>query len=131
LTTLGTERRLSSPTAPEETPIMDQPKPMQAQIKIDIDAKEAEGIYSNLAFLHLSPSEFILDFARIMPGPPRAKVHSRIVLTPQAAKSVLRLLEHNVKKYEQQHGEIKLAAQSPSHNPIGFQTNDPSAPPTD
>ena len=46
------------------------------QIKVDIDAKDVEGIYSNLAFLHLSPSEFILDFARLMPGPPAAKVHS-------------------------------------------------------
>lgn len=107
---------------------MNQPNPVQAQIKVDLDAKDAEGVYSNLAFLHLSPSEFILDFARIMPGPPRAKVHSRIILTPQAAKSVLKLLEQNVQKYEKEHGEIRLPGTGSAQNPIGFQ---PAGAPTE
>ncbi len=89
------------------------------QIKVDIDPKEVEGTYSNLAFCHLSPSEFILDFARLMPGPPQAKVHARIILTPQAAKAVSRLLEENVRRYEKQHGEIHLPGGG-SSNPIGF-----------
>jgi len=79
-----------------------------SQIKVDIDPHVIEGTYSNLAFCHLSPSEFILDFARLMPGPPQAKVHSRIILTPQAAKAVTRLLQDNLNRYEDQHGEIKM-----------------------
>jgi len=97
-----------------------QPGPINTQIKIDLEPSEAEGIYSNLAFLHLSASEFILDFARLMPGPPRAKVHSRIILTPQAAKAVARLLEENVKRYEVQHGEIRLPGTGNAGGPIGF-----------
>lgn len=91
-----------------------------SQIQLDIDPASADGIYSNLAFLHLSPSEFVLDFARIMPGTPRAKIHSRIILTPQAAKAVQRLLLENVKRFEAQHGEIKGNATGSQH-PIGFQ----------
>lgn len=91
-----------------------------SQIQIDIDPAHADGTYSNLAFLHLSASEFILDFARIMPGAPRAKIHSRIILTPQAAKAVQRLLEDNVKRFEAQHGEIK-GGPTNAHQPIGFQ----------
>ena len=107
---------------------MNQPIAPTAQIKVDIDPKDIEGVYSNLAFLHLSPSEFILDFARIMPGPPRAKVHSRVILTPQAAKGVLRLLEENVRKYELENGEIRLP-KGPGHTaPIGFEAAPP--PPT-
>jgi len=101
---------------------MNQPQGVPAQIKVDIDGKDAEGVYSNLAFLHLSPSEFILDFARMMPGPARAKVHSRVILTPQAAKAVLRLLEENVKKFEEQHGEIRGPGVQPGQSPIGFQS---------
>ncbi len=100
---------------------MTQPGP---QIKVDIDPKEVEGTYSNLAFCHLSPSEFILDFARLMPGPPQAKVHARIILTPQAAKAVSRLLEENVKRYEKQHGEIHLPGTGAS-SPIGFAAGTP------
>lgn len=97
-----------------------QQGPVNTQIKIDLEPSEAEGVYSNLAFLHLSPSEFILDFARLMPGPPRAKVHSRIILTPQAAKAVARLLDENVKRYEAQHGEIRLPNAGGGSGPIGF-----------
>jgi len=95
---------------------MNQPQ----QIQINLDDKEAEGIYSNLAFCHLSPSEFILDFARIMPGAKRAKVHSRIILTPQAAKAVARLLQENVKRFEEQNGEIKMPGGGAQAAPIGF-----------
>ncbi len=100
---------------------MNQPNPNLPQIKVDLDPEQSEGTYSNLAFLHLSPSEFILDFARLMPGPARAKIHSRIILTPQAAKSVLRLLQQNVEKYEKDNGEIRLAGVPHPNNPIGFE----------
>jgi hypothetical protein len=101
---------------------MNQPNPAQTQIKLDIDPKDVPGIYSNLAFLHLSASEFIVDFARIMPGPPMAKVHSRIIMTPQTAKAVLALFEQNVKKYEEQNGEIKIQTGQSNNNAIGFQS---------
>jgi hypothetical protein len=108
---------------------MNKPPQQPGQIQVDIDAKDADGTYSNLAFLHLSASEFILDFARIMPGTPRAKVHSRIILTPQAAKAVLRLLDDNVKRFEAQHGEIRNL-RGPGQSPIGFQpAEDPSSGP--
>jgi hypothetical protein len=94
-----------------------------SQIKVDIDPQVIEGTYSNLAFCHLSPSEFILDFARLMPGPPQAKVHSRIILTPQAAKAVTRLLQDNLKRFEEQHGEIKMAG-GDNAAPIGFAAAD-------
>lgn len=104
----------------------------QPQIQIDIDAKDAEGVYSNLTFLHQSPSEFILDFARIMPGTPRAKVHSRIILTPQAAKAVLRLLEDNVQRFEKQHGEIKGGPTGAAGtHPIGFEAGQPTGKPVE
>ncbi len=102
---------------------MNQNQGPGTQIKVDIDPSDADGIYSNLAFLHLSPSEFILDFARIMPGPPRAKVLSRVILTPQAAKAVSRLLEVNIKKYEDQYGEIRGPGSADDGGQIGFHTS--------
>lgn len=80
----------------------------QPPFKIDIDEAKGEGIYSNMVMITHSPSEFILDFARVMPGLPRAKVHARIIMTPQHAKLLLKALEDNIKKYENRFGEIKL-----------------------
>jgi hypothetical protein len=65
-------------------------KDQQEQINIELDEKTAEGIYSNLAIINHSSSEFVLDFVSIMPGIPKAKVKSRIVLTPQHAKDCLK-----------------------------------------
>jgi len=76
--------------------------------KIEVDENKGEGIYSNLAMITHSPSEFIIDFARVMPGLPKAKVHARIVMTPQHAKLLLKALEDNIKKFESRFGEIKL-----------------------
>lgn len=80
----------------------------QQQINVELGEKEAEGIYSNLALITHSPAEFVMDFTRMLPGIPKAKVFARIIMTPQHAKSFLRALEDNVKKYENQFGEIKL-----------------------
>ncbi len=77
------------------------------QLNIELGEKEAEGIYSNLAIISHSNAEFVLDFTRVMPGVPKAKVLSRIVMTPQHAKMLLRALGDNIRKYEDQHGEIK------------------------
>jgi len=76
-------------------------------LNIELSEEVAEGIYSNLAIINHSPSEFVLDFIQMMPGMPKAKVKSRILLTPQHAKRLMRALADNVNKYESQHGEIK------------------------
>ena len=82
---------------------------MQEQ-KIDINLSEevAQGIYSNLAIISHSSSEFVVDFIRIMPGTPKANVKSRIILTPEHAKRLLMAMEENVAKYEAQNGKIKV-----------------------
>lgn len=79
----------------------------QGQINIELDEDVADGTYSNLAIINHSVSEFIVDFVNIMPGVPKAKVKSRIILTPQHAKRLTKALAENVTKFEQAHGEIK------------------------
>ena len=81
-------------------------QPQHKQINIELGEKEAEGIYSNLAIISHSPAEFIIDFTRLMPGIPKAKVHARIVMTPQHAKLLMHALTENIHKFEQIHGEI-------------------------
>lgn len=80
----------------------------QVNINIELGEKEAEGIYSNLAIISHSPAEFIIDFTRILPGSPKARVHARIVMTPQHAKLLLHALHDNVSRYEAQYGEITI-----------------------
>ncbi|WP_347924671.1 DUF3467 domain-containing protein [Pontimicrobium sp. SW4] len=93
-------------------------KPKQGQINIELDEKIAEGIYSNLAIINHSVSEFVLDFVSIMPGIPKSKVKSRIILTPQHAKRLVKALNENVKRFENAHGEIKDYEQPPM--PLNF-----------
>lgn len=81
--------------------------PQDQQINIELDEKTAEGIYSNLAIINHSPSEFVLDFVTIMPGVPKSKVKSRIILTPQHAKRFLNALAQNIENFERSHGQIK------------------------
>ena len=78
----------------------------QGQIQIELDEKTAEGTYSNLAIINHSASEFVVDFVSIMPGTPKAKVKSRIVLTPQHAKRLLKALGENINRFETTHGTI-------------------------
>jgi hypothetical protein len=88
---------------------MSQQGPNQEnQINIELDEQVAEGVYSNLAIITHSNAEFVVDFVRLMPGLPKAKVKSRIVLTPQHAKRLLHALADNIDKFEQVHGEIDL-----------------------
>lgn len=96
----------------------DKKKPQKGQINIELDEKVAEGTYSNLAIINHSVSEFVVDFVSIMPGTPKSKVKSRIILTPQHAKRLLKALGDNVKKFEQAHGEIKDYDQPPI--PLNF-----------
>ena len=76
-------------------------------INIELTEEVAEGIYSNLAIISHSNSEFVIDFVRLMPNVPKAKVKARIVLTPQHAKRLLFALKDNVQKYEMQFGKIE------------------------
>ncbi|TDI88626.1 MAG: DUF3467 domain-containing protein [Caldithrix sp.] len=103
---------------------MNQNNPGQ-QINVEIGEKEAEGIYSNLALISHSPAEFVLDFTRMLPGTPKAKVYARIIMTPQHAKSFHKALEENIMKYEKQFGDIIIhGAQPDVQQPIGFQSNE-------
>jgi Protein of unknown function (DUF3467) len=100
-----------------------EPKPAvgQGQINMELGEKESEGIYSNFVVISHSLSEFVLDFARILPGNPKSKVHARVVMTPPNVRSLLTALEANVKKYEDQFGKIK-GFDAPSKD-IGFTTS--------
>ena len=77
------------------------------QINIELSDEFSEGIYSNLAVITHSNSEFVVDFIKLMPGVPKAKVKSRIILTPQHAKRLYRALKDNIRKFESVHGVIK------------------------
>ncbi len=77
------------------------------QLNIELSEDIAEGIYSNLAIITHSNSEFVIDFVKVMPGVPKAKVKSRIVLTPQHAKRLLSAMADNISKFEALHGPIK------------------------
>ena len=77
------------------------------QIDIELNEEIAEGIYSNLAIITHSQSEFVVDFIKLMPGVPKAKVKSRILLTPQHAKRLAKALLDNIQKFEQVNGKIK------------------------
>jgi uncharacterized protein DUF3467 len=77
------------------------------QLNIELTEEIAQGIYSNLAIITHSSSEFVIDFVRVMPGIPKAKVKSRVVLTPEHAKRLMLALKDNIAKYEAIHGKIK------------------------
>ena len=96
--------------------MQEQPKP--TGIDIELDADVAQGHYSNLAIIAHSPSEFVVDFATLLPGLPKAKVKSRIILTPEHAKRLLLSLQENVMRYENTFGSINISKQ-----PIGFKNH--------
>jgi hypothetical protein len=78
----------------------------QQQINIELNEEVAEGVYSNLVMIAHSSEEFVLDFIRVMPGVPKARVRSRIIVTPPHAKRLLRAMAENIERYERAHGEI-------------------------
>ncbi len=84
------------------------------QLNIELTEEIADGVYSNLAIITHSNSEFVIDFIRVMPGVPKAKVKSRILLTPQHAKRLMLALDENIGKFENMHGPI-----SEGENPSG------------
>ena len=83
------------------------------QLNIELSEEIAEGIFSNLAIVTHSNTEFVLDFIRVMPGLPKAKVKSRIILTPEHAKRLLTALEDNIQKFEHVNGRIKTQEEPP------------------
>lgn len=89
------------------------------QINIELSEEVAEGVYANLAMIAHSNSEFVVDFIRMMPGVPKAKVKSRIILTPEHAKRLLLALQDNVQKYEQNFGPIQRTDEAPKF-PMNF-----------
>lgn len=95
-------------------------QPQPGSINMELGDKEAEGIYSNFVVISHSLSEFVLDFARILPGSPKSRVYARVVMTPPNVRSLLAALETNIKKYEEQFGKIKTF--ETQQKDIGFTT---------
>ena len=91
----------------------------EGQLNIELSEEIAEGIYSNLAIITNSNSEFVLDFIKVMPGVPKAKVKSRVLLTPQHAKRLLAALKDNIAKFEATNGPIKVDGQTAAF-PMNF-----------
>lgn len=98
---------------------MEEQKENNGQINIELTDEMAQGIYSNLAIITHSNAEFVVDFIQVMPGVPKAKVKSRVLLTPQHAKRFLKALNDNVNKFESLHGNIK-ELEEPKGIPINF-----------
>ncbi|WP_019038905.1 DUF3467 domain-containing protein [Psychroflexus tropicus] len=96
----------------------DQNDKKQQKLNIQIDDDVAQGIYSNLAIINHSQTEFVLDFVNIMPGSPKNKVRSRIILTPQHAKRLLKALNDNIVRFEKSQGSIK--EQEKTNIPLNF-----------
>lgn len=90
----------------------------EQQINIELTEDIAEGVYANLAMIAHSNSEFVIDFIRLMPGVPKAKVKSRVILTPEHARRLLNALRDNIQKYEDNFGDIKE-----SDEPVPFPMN--------
>ena len=86
---------------------MKKDKAKENNINIELDESIAQGLYSNLVIVNHSPTEFVLDFINVMPGAPKAKVKSRIILTPDHTKKFINALGENLNKYEKSFGKIK------------------------
>lgn len=105
----------------KEITMSNQPA-QQQQIQIKIDEKVGEGTYANFFVITNSPSEFIVDCGRILPGIPDARIYTRVLMTPSHAKQLMQLLEKNIETYENQFGEIKVQGQNENKH-VGFKTD--------
>lgn len=83
------------------------------KFQIELPAEIAQGEYANLAIITHSSSDFVVDFARLLPGVPKAQVKSRVILAPEHAKRLLLALQENIVRYEREYGPIKLPNQEP------------------
>ncbi len=100
---------------------MEEKMNKKQKINVKIDEKVGEGVYANFFMISNSPSEFIIDFGRILPGVLNAKIYSRILSTPQHTKQLLQILQRNIDNFEEKHGEIKLQGQA-GNKDIGFKS---------
>ncbi len=85
----------------------ENPQNTEQQINVELSEEMAEGVYSNLAMIAHSNSEFVLDFIRLLPGVPKAKVKARVIVTPEHAKRLLAALKDNISRYEDTYGPIQ------------------------
>lgn len=83
------------------------------QIDIELEESVSQGVYSNLVIISHSPTEFVLDFASVLPGVPKAKIRNRLILAPEHAKRLLLSLQENVGRYEQNIGTINITQGGP------------------
>ncbi len=97
------------------------------EIKLELPESRAEGNYSNFTVISHSAAEFVLDFARIMPGTAKAIVQTRVIMTPIHAKTLLFTLQENLAKFEHKFGEIKLPEQE-AQVPFGFPSPEKNLP---
>ena len=91
----------------------------EREFKIELKPEVAKGSYSNLAIITHSHSEFIIDFATMLPGLPKPEVGNRIIMTPEHAKRLYLALQDNINKYESQHGQITFASEPKATFPMG------------
>jgi len=98
---------------------MEQQKP---QVKLELSPEQSEGTYANGVAINHSPSEFILDFVRFLPGSQKAKVFARIIMTPQNVQLLRKAIDDNLKRYEERFGKIKIFEKEEKE--IGFRPND-------
>ena len=99
---------------------MAEQKKQGKQVNIELPEELAEGVYSNLAVISHSQSEFVVDFIRLVPNVPKAKVKSRVILTPQHAKRLMKALQDNITKYEKQFGAIGESKSKEVYPPMNF-----------
>lgn len=85
----------------------------QGQMQIELPQDVAQGEYANFAIITHSSSDFVVDFARVLPGVPKAQVKSRVILAPEHAKRLLGALQENIMRYEREFGQIKIPNQEP------------------
>ena len=100
----------------------EQQPPQQPTIQVTMDDNVSRGEYVNFANIIHSPSEFVIDLGRMMPGRPDVKVYSRVIMTPLHAKQLLEALAQNIALFEQKFGEIRIEAT----NQFSSSGNEPS-----
>ena len=83
------------------------------ELQLELNEQIADGIYANLVVVSHSDSEIIFDFARMVPGKPKARIHSRVILNPKNAKLFLRAFQENIEKFEKKFGDIKIGDMAP------------------
>ena len=91
----------------------DKGNQQQGQLQIELPQDVAQGEYANFAIITHSSSDFVVDFARVLPGVPKAQVRSRVILAPEHAKRLLGALQENIVRYEREFGLIKIPNQEP------------------